>query len=105
MFAEDKIDWSEKWVAQGWVQGWAEGWAQGRAQGRAEGRAEVLAEMLTLLRDVLAAIVQSRFGDPVAERVSPWLEKISDYQTLREVRQLVSACESPEVLLDRLQSV
>ena len=93
MFADDKIDWSEKWVAQGRAEGWA------------QGRAEVLAEMLPLLREVLVAIVQARFGDPVAERASPWLEKLSDYQTLREARQWVSGCESREELLDRLQSV
>ena len=80
MFAEDKIDWSEKWVAQG----------------REEG--------LAVTREILVESVLVRFGGPLAERVSAWLEKIGDVQTLREVSKWLLACESPETLVDRMQS-
>ena len=80
MFPEDKIDWSEKWVAQG--------------------RAETLA----VTREILVESVLVRFGGPLAEQVSAWLEKIGDVQTLREVGKWLLACESPETLVDRMQS-
>ena len=92
MFAEDKIDWSEKWVAQG------------RAEGREEARAEARAETLAVTREILVESVLVRFGGPLAARVSAWLEKIGDVQTLREVGKWLLACESPETLMDRMQS-
>ena len=84
MFAEDKIDWSEKWVAQG------------REEGQAVG--------LAVTREMLVESVLVRFGGPLAERVSAWLEKIGDVQTLREVGKWLLACKSPETVLERLQS-
>ena len=88
MFAEDKIDWSEKWVAQG------------LEEGLEKGREETLA----VTREILVESVLVRFGGPLAERVSAWLEKIGDVQTLREVGKWLLACESPETLVDRMQS-
>ena len=96
MFAEDKIDWSEKWVAQGLEKGLE----KGREEGREEGRTETLA----MTRDLLVDAVLSRFGRPLANRVSAWLEKISDVRTLHEVGKWLLACESPEAVLDRMQS-
>ena len=92
MFAEDKIDWSEKWVAQG------------RAEGREEARAEARAETLAVTREILVESVLVRFGGPLAARVSAWLEKIGDVQTLREVGKWLLACKSAETLVDRMQS-
>ena len=88
MFVEDKIEWSEKWVAQG----------------RAEGREEARAETLAVTREILVESVLVRFGGPLAARVSAWLEKIGDVQTLREVGKWLLACKSPETLMDRMQS-
>ena len=88
MFAADKIEWSEKWVAQG----------------RAEGREEARAETLAVTREILVESVLVRFGGPLAARVSAWLEKIGDVQTLREVGKWLLACESSETLVDRMQS-
>ena len=85
MFAEDKIDWSEKWVAQG--------------------RAEARAETLAVTRRMLVTFVQARFGDPLAERVCALLAKISDLQTVLEIGEWLPACDNPEVLLNRLESI
>ena len=93
MFAEDKIDWSEKWVAQG------------REEGRAEARAEARVETLAVTRKMLVTFVQARFGDPLAERVCALLAKISDLQTVLEIGEWLPACDNPEVLLNRLESL
>ena len=92
MFTEDKIDWSEKWVAQGREEGLEKGLEKGRE------------ETLAVTREILVESVLVRFGGPLAERVSAWLEKIGDVQTLREVGKWLLACESPETLVDRMQS-
>ena len=96
MFAEDKIDWSEKWVAQGREEGLEKGRAEGREEGQAVG--------LAVTREMLVESVLVRFGGPLAARVSAWLEKIGDVQTLREVGKWLLACKSPETLMDRMQS-
>ena len=93
MFAEDKIDWSEKWVAQGLE--------KGLEKGRAEGRAETLA----VTRKMLVSFVQARFGGSLADRVSALLAKISDLQTVLEIGEWLPACDNPEVLLNRLESI
>ena len=101
MFTEDKIDWSEKWVAQGRE----EGREEGRAEGREEGRAEARAETLAVTRKMLVSFVQARFGGSLADRVSALLAKISDLQTVLEIGEWLPACDNPEVLLNRLESV
>ena len=89
MLAETAKEWTEQWFAEGLQ----EGLEQGRVQGLERGR-----------RDMAVRQARLRFGDAVAERLSPVLERIADPSALAEVGDWVIQCRNGTELLARAET-
>ena len=73
MLAETAKEWTEQWFAEGLQEGLQQGLEQGR-------------------RDIVVRQARLRFGDAVADRLSPVLERITGPAALAEVGDWVIQC-------------
>ena len=85
MLAETAKEWTEQWFAEGRETGLQEGLEQGR-------------------RDIVVRQARLRFGDAVADRLSPVLERIADPAALAEVGDWVIQCRDGAELVARAEA-
>ena len=85
MLAETAKEWTEQWFAEGLQEGLQQGLEQGR-------------------RDIVVRQARLRFGDAVADRLSPVLERIADPAALAEVGDWVIQCRDGAELVARAQA-
>ena len=85
MLAETAKEWTEQWFAEGLQEGLQQGLEQGR-------------------RDIVVRQARLRFGDAVADRLSPVLERITDPAALAEVGDWVIQCRDGAELVARAQA-
>ena len=93
MLAERAKEWTEQWFAEGRETGLQEGLERGLEQGLEQGR-----------RDIVVRQARLRFGDAVADRLSPVLERIADPAALAEVGDWVIQCRDGAELVARAQA-
>ena len=86
---------NQQWLEKGIRQGRREGIRQGRREGIRQGRREGVRLILRL--------AGRRFGSPVAERLAPLLNELSDPGRLAAVADAVIECETAEELLARAE--
>ena len=96
MLAERAKEWTDQWFAEGLREGLergrVEGLERGRVQGLEQGR-----------RDMAIRQARLRFGDAVAERLSPLLDRITDPSVLAAVGDWVVECREGAELLARAE--
>ena len=85
MLAETAKEWTEQWFAEGLQEGLQQGLEQGR-------------------RDMAVRQARLRFGDAVAERLSPVLDRIADPAALAAVGDWVIQCRDGAELVARAQA-
>ena len=92
MLAERAKEWTEQWFAEGLQ----EGLERGRVEGLEQGRRDMAVMAVRMAR--------LRFGDAVAERLPPVLDRISDSATMAEVGDWVIQCRDGAELLARAEA-
>ena len=89
MLAERAKEWTEQWFAEGLQEGLERGRVEGLEQGQ---------------RDMAVRLARLRFGDAVAERLSPVLDRIADPAALAAVGDWVIQCRDGAELVARAQA-
>ncbi|MDD9961866.1 MAG: Rpn family recombination-promoting nuclease/putative transposase, partial [Gammaproteobacteria bacterium] len=93
MLAERAKQWTEQWFSEGLEQGLERGRAQGLEQGLERGQ-----------RNMALRQARLKFGDVVAERLSPLLDRIVNSAALAEVGDWVIQCGDAGELLTRAEN-
>ena len=113
MLAERAKEWTEQWFAEGLQeglqQGRVEGLQQGRVQGLQQGRVQGLEQgrvqgLEQGRRGMALRQARLKFGDAVAERLSSYLDRITDPTALTKVGDWVIQCRDGAELLTRAET-
>ena len=97
MLAERAKEWTEQWFAEGLQEGLERGVAQGLEHGVAQGLERGQREMVVRL-------ARLKFGDAVAEGLSPLLDRIPDPAAPTKVGEWVIRCRNGAELLSRAEA-
>ena len=109
MLADRAKEWTEQWFAEGRETGLQEGLERGRVQGLEQGRVQGLEQgrvqgLEQGRRDMAVRQARLRFGDAVADRLSPVLERVADPAALTAVGDWVIQCRDGAELVARAEA-